>query len=158
MKHYNPTFSETAGLLFNTKSGDHFGSEVLPYITPVAVLDPICRISRNASATNATSATVYAVPSDKDFYITAISLSLIKDATSTSTASTITATIDGVAQVIVAIAGLTLTAQSNTVTQQFVRPLKIDKGTNIIVTNTTATANVTANACMQGYEVLVARP
>lgn len=151
MRHYNPTIGEDSVRLFNLKTGDALG-EIIPVITPVIPIVPRINIIKRASALNATSATVYTTPTDKDFYLTNACLSVIKDVTSTSTSSTITAVVDGTTVNILEIASITLTVQENTVSQKW-DGLKLDRGSNINVTNSTNVANIRASACIQGYTV-----
>jgi hypothetical protein len=105
------------------------------------------------TATNATSVTIYTTPTDQDFYLSAVTLSLIKDVTSTSVKSAVTATINGVAQDLLSIPGITLTAQTAQISLSLPRDLKIDRGTNIVVTNSTNVANILATGVIFGYLV-----
>lgn len=137
---------------------DRIPSQLGDVVIPVMEVNPklLRRVNviKVAAAINATSSTVYTTPTDKDFYLTAGSLSVVKDATATSVASTLTATTDfdtGVS--ILRIATLTLTVQNDTQTQSWIPPILLKRGTNITVTNSTATGNVTAVACIQGYTV-----
>ncbi len=103
------------------------------------------------TATNATSATIYTTPTDQDFYLSAVALAIIKDATSTSVKSAITATINGVAQDLLSIPEITLTAQTAQMSLAFPKDILIDKGTNIVVTNSTNVANILATGVIFGY-------
>ncbi len=120
---------------------------------PVAVIniEPIGRINAYVSAFNIANAVLYTTPSDKDFYLTNATIAVIKDVNSTSTNSYMQVVINGVNQIILSIPGITLTAQSNTLSQSFRYPLKLDRGTQVIVTGTTTTANIRTNATLQGY-------
>jgi hypothetical protein len=121
-------------------------------IQPVyEVYGKVVNVTYSNSAVNATSATIATTPTDKDFYISAITLSMIKDASATSTISTVTATINNVSSTLTAIRTLTLTAQAQTITLCLTVPVKIDRGTNILVTNATAVGNISTNATIQGY-------
>jgi len=151
VKHYNTSISEDAARILNSKQGQFLGDDVTG---PVAVV-PIsryCNIVRRGIATG-TSTTIYSTPSDKDFYIVAAELAVIKDSSSTSTVSTITVVIDGVSQPLLSIPSITLTAQNAQVTQSFRNPVKVDRGTNITVTNGTNVAVINAHGCIAGYTV-----
>jgi len=78
-----------------------------------------CSVVVSATATNAGSATIITLPSDRDFYLTAGCLSVIKDVTSTSNSSNLTVVINGQTVSILRIAGITLTANAQTVTLSF---------------------------------------
>lgn len=110
-----------------------------------------CDIVRRAAAVNSTSGTIYTTSTDEDFYLCGASLSVIKDATSTSIASQIRVIIGGGTYQILDIAGITLTAATGSQTITFNPPLKIDRGSSILVTNSTNVANVSADACIFGF-------
>lgn len=99
----------------------------------------------SAIASNATSATILTAPADRDLYIVGVSLSVIKDVTGTSTESTISATIEANTVKLISIVGISLTVQSGSDCVSFSHPIKVDKGSIVNVTNTTAVANTRAN-------------
>jgi hypothetical protein len=152
VKHYNTSISEDAARILNSKQGQFLGDDVTG---PVAVIPikPRVNILKRGQALNSTGATVWTTPSDKDFYLVAANLSFVKDATSTSLASRISVTVEGVAINILDCAQLTLTAQSGNMSQQFNPPIKLDRNTNITVNNSTAVANCTSVANIYGYTV-----
>lgn len=153
-KHYNTTITEDASRIFNTKSTETIGNEVLPYITPTIAVTRFCDVIFDNVASNTTSTTIYTTPTDKDFYLVGAILSFVKDGTSTSTSSSITATIGGVSnKVILRLATLTLTAERGQISYNPSIPIKIDRGTNIAVTNSSGTANITARGVIHGYTV-----
>lgn len=82
-----------------------------------------------STTTNAT--TIYAVPTNEDFYLTNIYLSNMSDATADNTSVVIQVTTEGITRNIVAFAKLTTTAFSNTVSVDFPYPVKLDRGSNI---------------------------
>jgi len=123
-------------------------------ILPVVDVNPrYTNIIGAAPATNATSGTPYTTPANKDFYLTGFTISLIKDVTSTSTATALMAYINGVQVALGRIAGITLTAQNDSLSASFPFPLKIDRNTAITITNTTNVANIAAYASIYGYLV-----
>lgn len=143
---------QTAGKLQNK---DKMPSELAEKIIPVMEVNPKllrrCNIIKNVQAANSTGATVYTIPATQDFYLVACSLSLIKDATATSVLTTLRGTIEGVVTNILAIPGITLTAQQDSMTLSFPYPLKIDRGTSITITHSTNVANILTNAGIIGY-------
>lgn len=126
-------------------------------VIPVINVNPkdyrICNINKTTVATNSTSAVIYTTPADKDFFITACSLTVIKDATSTSTLSRIKLTIDGAEASILPITTLTLTAQDSAFSISFPNPIKIDRDSIISITNSTNVANISTRASIHGYTV-----
>lgn len=129
-------------------------SNVAGQVIPVININPKhsrrCNITRATSATGS-SGTIYTAPTDKDFFIVACSLSVCKDVTATSTNSDINVTIDGATNPILSIAGLTLTAQSESVSLCFNSPIKIDRGTSVTISNTTNVANIRTRGTITGY-------
>lgn len=127
-KHYNTSIAERAGRILNSKGIDQLGDEVTG---PVAVIPivPACLIVK--SATSAT--TVYTVPTDKDFYLVAAHLSGAKVVGDAGASITLFGTVQGVAVNILAIAGITLTADAQTTALSFPIPIKMDRGTIISI-------------------------
>jgi hypothetical protein len=136
---------------------DVIPSQLADKVVPVMEVNPkmLRRINsvKNNIATNATSATIYTTPTDKDYFLCGFTLSMIKDVTSTSTSSRVLATIDGVSTILASIVGISLTPQADSISVQFLEPVRVDKGTNITVTNSTNVANVSANGTIYGYTV-----
>ena len=107
-------------------------------------------------ATNATSATLVSLPNDRDFYVTWACLSTIKDVTSTSTMASLLMDLAdstvGSTQIL-HIAGITLTPQADSICISFPYPLKLTRGTNITVNNSTNVANVSSRGSVGGFYV-----
>ena len=126
-------------------------------VIPVMEVNPklLRRINivKTATANAATSATIYTTPTDQDFYLVSLTLSMIKDSSATSVESSITAIIDGATIKVASIVGITLTAQNDSISLTFPFPMKIDKNTSIYVTNSTNTAVIKSLACIHGYLV-----
>lgn len=121
--------------------------ELNPYITAK------CLEVRNQTASNATSGTLLTTDSNKSTYLVSCSLGVIKDALSPSTESSILTTINGTARRVIMIPSIATTAQNDTVSMSFPRPLKIDKGVTVTVTNSSATATIKASATIAYFEV-----
>lgn len=151
MRNNNPTISLDLNRIFDLKGEST--NIIADFIQPIVPITRIINIIRNATGTNATSTVLYTTPSDKDFYLTNASLSLIKDATATSNISTITVVVEGVTQRIISIIGLTLTAQAETNYKNFNIPIKLDRNTAITITHSTNVGNVSANGIIMGYTV-----
>ena len=112
-----------------------------------------CNIVRRSSAINSTGGTIYTTPTDKDFFLNSVALSVIKDVTSTSILSNITCIIDGATNQILSIPGISLTVQNQSLSISFPIPIKIDRGSAIGVSNSTNVANISTNAMITGYTV-----
>lgn len=152
MKHNNPSIGEDSLRLFNLKTGDAL-SEISPIIQPSIEILPRINIARQVTATNATSATVYTTPTDKDFYLCTVQLAFIKDVTSTSTQLAMTTTIDGVACTLIRVPHITLTVGQGSTSISYPIPVKIDRGVTIAVTSSTNVANVAVSGVITGYTV-----
>lgn len=132
----------------------NLSNQVVPVIEVNPKLLRICTLARRGSTlSNATSATVYTTPADKDFYLVGATLSMIKDVTSQSTLVTLTATVDGTSAALLVIKGLSLTIGAQTISNNWNFPIKIDRNTNITITSDSGVANIGASGIVQGYIV-----
>jgi hypothetical protein len=135
-------------------------SQLAEKVVPVMEVNPKllrrCEIVRTNAASNATTATIYTTPTDKDFYLCGASLSVIKDVTSTSVVSAIAAPVGGGTtdtRRILVISEISVTIQNGSVATSFQTPIKIDRGVTIVVTNSTNVGNIRADGCIWGYLV-----
>lgn len=140
-------------------SRDAIPSQLAEKVVPVIDVHPDHNIRLKSfaslgSLSNATTFTWYTADANKDTFICAVNLSMIKDATSQATDMAMTYVDEnGATQRLVRIAGITLTAQNVNITQSFPFPIKIKKGTSIILTSDSNAANIVMRACVQGYEI-----
>jgi len=136
-------------------SFDKIPTQLADKVVPVMEVNPkllkITGVVKNASISNATGGTIYTLPTDKDFYLTDCALSVIKDATSTSVGSDLTAVMDGQTIYLLSVPGITLTAQNQTVTLSLKNPLKLDRGSLIRATASTNVANIKYSGTIYGY-------
>jgi hypothetical protein len=136
-------------------SVDNIPSQLADKVVPVMEVNPKLlrrvNIIRHNNSTNATTVTIYTTPSDRDFYLTSATLSTHKDATSTALFSALSATIGGLTTYFMQLGFLSLTADSKSIALNFSIPIKVDRGSNIQVLNSTAVANVTSFASITGY-------
>lgn len=133
---------------------DAIPRQVIPTIQPTFELKrKVCEVLREGACLNATSATVYTTPSDKDFYLVGGQLSLLKDSTATSVLTSLSVVPDstGTAQGCILLAGQTLTAQTLSESVVFNPPLKLKRNSNLAIANSTAVANVHARGSIWGY-------
>jgi hypothetical protein len=156
MKHYNPSITERANRVFNLKSGDQMSDEIDGPVATIPII-PSCKIVRTANATNASSATIFTTPADRDFYLVAASLSYIKDITATSTVQSLNVIVDGVTTAVIALAGITLTPAADSLSFVLPFPLKIDRNTAITITNSQNVANIRTHGVIIGYYEEVTR-
>jgi len=102
------------------------------------------------------SATIYTTPTDQDFYITALAVSLMKDATcdvADGGSFSITAQVNGIVTQLIGIPLFTLTAQDGELALSFGNhPMKVDRGTTILIaTNTFSAGKMTRIGYVHGY-------
>lgn len=102
---------------------------------------------------NDTAGTILTTPANQDFYLTSASLSVTKDATSTSTMSRIRCVIDGVTTYLLPLAHLTLTAQNQQIALNFDKPIKLDRNTALSFITATNVGNIRVAAAITGFIV-----
>lgn len=114
----------------------------------VIPLTPVVNVIKNATA----ASTLYTTPTNKDFYLTSASISMAKAVGDTGTVASITVFVDspGSAQNLISLAGITLTAERDSIAVNYNPPIKIDRGT-VIAFNTSGTFSST-RAHITGYE------
>lgn len=150
----------TKGLINSAKlqtSKDKVPNQIADKVVPVIEVNPkllrTCNILRYGSATT-TGATIYTTPSDQDFYLCGASVSVIKDVTSASTSSYLQITPeDGLTQRVLLISGITLTAQDDSISVDFSRPILLKRSSTIAVGNSSAVGNIKTDASIWGYTV-----
>lgn len=153
VKIFNTSIAKTFHDRMNVRDGVFIANE-LAQNKPVPVIEvdkPIITIVKPGSTVNSTTSTIYTTPSDKDFYLTGVNLTMIKDSTATATLMGVNVLIDATTVSILRIRGLTLTADKQTVSSNFSFPIKIDRGTNITLTSDTADANVSLSCVIFGF-------
>jgi len=150
--HNNINLVKRFNDIFRLKS-ESAPTEVLNSFVPVVTMQPESDIGVQNSAFNATSAVILATPLDKDFFITSAQISSVKDATATATASSVTCVRGGAIFNILAVAHLTLTQEFSVANNaiHFLTPLKVDRGTNILVSNSTAVGNIRTYGVVYGF-------
>lgn len=135
----NSSVSEEVRDVFKLQQNvDGIISNVAGQIIPVCDVNP-----KHARLTNfikyatgsSTGGTIVTTDAVKETYLTGFSFSLIKDATSTVTDTSIRATINGEVIRIFENISITLTAEKTNTSLTFMHPIKIDKSTAISVTN-----------------------
>lgn len=128
-----------------------FPQVLLPNVVPVMDMTPrfhrVVNIVRNATS----ATTIYTVPSDKDFYLTYASLSAAQSAAGTGVSLSITVVIDGVARNLMDMATITLQACTESASNNFVPPVKVDRGSNIVLSASGSYDRLRGN--ISGYQV-----
>lgn len=124
------------------------------FIQPVVNVDPNDTHVYSNSAINATETTILTLPTDKDFYLTGAAISIIKDATATSTYSRISVISNGVTHYLCHTPHLSATSILGNITQTMnINRLKLDRGTSIKILNQTNVANISSMGSVWGFYV-----
>jgi len=158
--HRNPSITERALRILNTKTGDHLSDEVNGPVVVIPI-KPVTTVL--GSATRAVTATgnIFTTQTGKDTYITGICFSVAKDAACDATTSdhaAISATINGSSVTLARIAGITLTAFAQSIFMSFPEPIKVDSGTTVTVGGMAFTAGSCVKAVViHGYTEEVTR-
>ncbi len=145
--HYNNSITENFYRIFNLK-GESAPLDVDNIIYPVIQVESRLNIVKSINKTTSGGTTIYTTPLDKDFYLTGIHLSYVKDAACdlATGAIFVSVTIDGVLTSILQLATLITTAQAESEYLNFDKPLKLDRGTTITLGNNTFAAGACPRA------------
>lgn len=150
MRIRNPSKATIARRELNLNSTESL-EEVEEKARVVIPLEPQLEVI-SLSAVNSTGGTIIDTPSGKDFYLKAASLSMASDNFATSTETNISAQVNNVATQILAIKRITLTANNQNIAISFPgKGVKVDRNTPITISNTTATAAISAKAIIFYY-------
>lgn len=152
--NHNSKLTEELILGGRLQISDGVPSQIMHTIQPVMEVNPkllrTVNIVRGNRLTTTGQITAYITPTDKDFYLTYISASYIKDATCDSTTGRydVSIVIDGATNALFAFPIITTTAQTGTFSQNFVQPIKLDKNSGITFSGT-----FTAGACARTISI-----
>jgi hypothetical protein len=112
-----------------------------------------CNIAKGVTTNSTGGMVVYTTPTDVDFYLTNVTLSMQKDATCdlATSAVPITTTINKVSTTLAYIPTITLTASTNILTLVFPTPVKIDRNVSISNTATFTVGVLVRGISIQGF-------
>jgi hypothetical protein len=110
---------------------------------------------KHSTATNVTSSTLFSAgeTAAQDIYITGVQLSVSKDITSTSTNSGVSTVLGGVSIYLIRILTTSLMVESGISSNLFigVPGLKLERGSTLVITNSTNVANISCSAVIFYY-------
>ena len=112
---------------------------------PTKVVDVV-----KVNSTTGTSTTIYTTPTDEDFYLTGLELSISKLATNTATNSYIQIEVNGLVTKLCWIAQTASTARDAEVQRDFTYPIKVDRGSAIQIINSAGT-NILSLGVVTGF-------
>lgn len=114
--------------------------EVGKTIVPTLDITPrnhrVCNVMENGTRTVTADANLYAVPSDKYFYLVSANTSFIKDVVcdqATGAAVYLKVNVGGATKIICNLPSITLTADKQAMTMYFNPPIKVDSGSTIVL-------------------------
>ena len=141
-RHYNPSIAQRALRILNSKAGDTISDEVANLVAVLPIVPTSTEIYSSNPSTSASSSTAFTLPSDKDFYLTAVSYSIEKDATCDAAdgQALLRAFANGSNRTIIGFPILTLTAQRFSLSLNLNPPLKVERGGTLTITAPTFTA------------------
>jgi len=111
-----------------------FPSQLNPSVVPVIDMTPRFHKTCNVVENRTASGTIFTTATDVDTYITGATLSGAKAAASTGATLLISVVQDGITKSIVNIAGITLTAERDSIAHTFYPPIKVDRGSAVVCT------------------------
>lgn len=137
---------------------DIIPNQLAEKVVPVMEVNPNMLRSINLIKTSGNSATgsvtVYTCPSDKDFYLYGVCMSYTKDVACDNVSIALQASLseDGSsATVISEMLSQTLTAESRTLNKDFTVPLKLRRGSALILVGAFSVGALTKKCQIQGY-------
>jgi len=116
--------------------------EITPKITDVVVA---------GSANVTTSTVIYSTPSDKDFYLTFLEISVTKDAVNDNLWTYAGVKLGGLERAFCSLQFQTTTAGSAALIHDFGHPVKVDRGTDIRVIGSFAAGNMVKRLTVGGF-------
>ena len=126
-------------------------SEVFDVIQPVIPIVRTNNIVREAEGAGTGNSTIYTTPTDRDFYLTGWVLNFAADAANDAVTIALQTTIDNVTRILCRKKKITATAQSETIVCNYIEPIKIDRGANILIACTFTAGNIPRSATITGY-------
>lgn len=149
MKHYNPSISNRMSRFFNLKGENT--DEVRDEIVAVVPLIPVANIVKQAVRTTSGSVTVYTTPADREFFLSALTMSYECNAACDTLGIECYIYVDGVQIPFVRLNKLTLTARADSMTWSFPNPIRIDKNSVISFYCTYSAGSCSFNGTIVGY-------
>ena len=141
--------NERDELVLNT-STDLVPRTIVGNIQPVFEVNRKIGIIRSVSRATTGASTIYTTPSDRDFFLAQVFLSYMQDVSGSGTSVFVQIVQDGVTYYVL-LPKLTLTATTRDINVTFPIPIKVDRGTTIVMNVTFAAGACTAHSTISGY-------
>lgn len=139
-------------------STDGVPSELADKVIPTMEVNPkLFRISnaffQGTSSTTSTTASIGTTLTDRDTFINAATLTLQKDVTCDNVTTFLQVVVVGAIRKIIVFDNLSLTATSRELSISFPNPIKLDRGTNIVIGASFGAGALIRGATCIGYTV-----
>ncbi len=148
--HNNPSIVAWFNRIFAPK-GENFSPMVSDFIQPVIQIRPIANIVRHQTATTTGTTTIFTTPTDRDFFMTGLFLSVQADATADMGSVDISANVDNVNRNLARISHISLTATAREMVRSFATPIKIDRGVSITCTKSFSVGSASFSMGIEGF-------
>jgi hypothetical protein len=138
---------------------DQIPNQLAEKVVPVMEVNPkllrVCNIVRGVASSATGSVTIYAIPADRDFFLTACALAIEYDAICDNSSTYIEVNIDGVTSGTnpILFSHITGNAGSRQMSFSFPVPIKVKSGTNIVMSGTKTAGAFNKVANIVGYTV-----
>jgi len=128
-----------------------YAEKVVPTFETNTKLLRRCNIVKQGARTTNGSSTLYATPTDKDFYLCSFWLQNISSATADNVSISLLATIEGISTAIIYFNKPTLTLFQETLQVSVPFPIRLDRGTNVTISSTFTLGTSNTSAVIIGY-------
>lgn len=127
--------------------------QVVPTIQPVFEVTPsYAAIIRDGARSTTGTTTLFTTPSDRDFFLTYAQITQSTDVTADNTGCELDVTVDGTLRSVLQIVKQTTTATSGLTNRgTFAFPLKLDRGTGVVITHSFTVGASSIQASVQGF-------
>lgn len=146
---------KTQDLLGLQSGSDQIPNQSANIVSPVIEVGPKFStiMKTNSASTSSNTTLIYTTPTDKDFYLTYACLSATKDAASDNTAVSLFVSVDNSSSRVLFQEMQTLTATSFTNIANFNYPLKLNRGSQILLGGTFTVGTMNKRATIAGFIV-----
>jgi hypothetical protein len=133
----NNEVSKSIYQALNLDSSDEAPNTAVNLLSPTIEVNPILVKFPDVClyTTGTGTQTIYTTPTDRDFYLTGAWISAVNGGANTGLLTIIEATINGTNRIILGVALIFQVANGQSSTMNFTHPIKVDRGTAILLNN-----------------------
>ena len=128
--------------------------DLLKTIQPIIEMkeEIFVNVVESTTNVNVASITLFTTPTDRDFFLTGAALNWQTDVTSTNTATKIEAVREsGQTEDIIRLSGITATVKNFSISRDFIVPIKLKRGSIIVIKNAASTTQTHSSGTITGY-------